>query len=207
MSLFSLQRGHIGSRQCKANIQRNQQRERNEAAARAQARTFTIDGVVLKKVENFKYLGRQISSRDSDAPALFMNLSKASKHFSHISNLIAREGADSVVGGRIYVAAVLAVLLYGSESWVWTSSMLLSIRGFHHRCCWRLADKRPKRLQNDTYVYCPADEAMKFCKLRPIQVYIARRRHNIKTYVVKRPIYKLCKEATRSPGTPTRPQF
>ena len=56
------------------NIRRNQQRERDEAAAGAQARTFTIDGVVLKKVENFKYLGHQISSRDSDAPALFMNL-------------------------------------------------------------------------------------------------------------------------------------
>ena len=136
-----------------------------------------------------------------------MNLSKAHKRFSRISNLIAMEGADAVVGGRIYVAAVLAVLLYGLESWVWTSSMLSSIQGFHHRCCRRLADKRLKRLQNGTYVYCPADEALKFCKLRPIQVYIARRRHNIKVYVVKRPIYKLCRKAVRSPGTPTRTQF
>ena len=136
-----------------------------------------------------------------------MNLSKARKRFSRISNLIPGEGADAVVGGRIYVAAVLAVMLYGLEFWVWTNSMLNTIRGFHHRCCRQLADKRPKRLQNGTYVYCPADEAMKACKLRPIQVYIARRRHNIKTYVVKRPIYKLCKEATRSPGTPTRTQF
>ena len=103
VSLFSLQRSHIGNKQCKVNIQRNQQRERNEAAARAQARTFTIDGVVLKKVEKFKYLGRQISGRDSDALALFMNLSKARKRFSRISTLIAREGADSVVGGRIAI--------------------------------------------------------------------------------------------------------
>ena len=94
-----------------ANIRGNQQRERDEAAAGAQARTFTIDGVTLKKVENFKYLGRQVSSRDSDDPALFMNLAKARKRFARISNLIAREGADSVVGGRIYVAAVLMVLL------------------------------------------------------------------------------------------------
>ena len=78
----------------------------------AQARTFTIDGVVLKKVEDFKYLGRQISSRDSDAPALFMNLAKVRKHFARISNLIAREGSDSAIGGRIYVIAVLIVLLY-----------------------------------------------------------------------------------------------
>ena len=160
----------MGGRQCKANIQRNQQRERNEAAAGAQARTFTIDDIVLKKVENFKYLGRQISSRDSDAPALFMNLAKARKRFARLSNLLCREGADSHVGGRIYVVAILAVLLYGSESWVWTSSMLNTIRDFHHRACRRLVDKRPIRRQNGTYLNFPADEAIKICKLSPIQV-------------------------------------
>ena len=131
----------------------NQHWVRNEAAAGAQARTFIIDGVTLQKVENFKYLGRQISSRDSDAPALFMNLAKARKRIARISTLIAREGADSAIGGRIYVAAVLAVLLYGSKTWVWTSRMLNSIRGFHHPACRRLADKRPRRRQNDTYWY------------------------------------------------------
>ena len=136
-----------------------------------------------------------------------MNLAKARKRFARISNLIAREGADSVVGGGIYVAAVLAVLLYSSESWVWTSSMLNIIRGFHHRACWRLADKRPIRLQNGTYLYCPADEAMKICKLSPIQVYIARRKQTVLAYVGKRPIYKLCRKTVRSTGTPTKTKF
>ena len=48
---------------------------------------------------------------------------------------------------------------------------------------------------------------MRFCKLRPIQVYIARRRYIIKANVVKQPIYELCREAARSPRTPTRTQF
>ena len=109
----------------------------------------------------------------------FMNISKTRERFSRLSNLIVREGADVVVGGRIYVAVVLAVLLYSSKSWVWTSSMFNSIHGFHYQACWQLVDKRPKRLQNGMYVYCPVDEALKFCKLRPIQVYIDRRRHNI----------------------------
>ena len=47
VSLHSLQCDHMGGRQCKANIRRNQQRERNEAAAGAQARTFTIDDSVV----------------------------------------------------------------------------------------------------------------------------------------------------------------
>ena len=101
----------------------------------AQARTFTVDGAVLKKVENFKYLERQISSRDSDAPALFMNLAKAQKRLTRIFNLIDIEEADPDIRERIYVAVVLAVLFNGSETWVWTSSMLNTRRGFHHRAC------------------------------------------------------------------------
>ena len=160
-----------------------------------------------KKVENFKYLGHQISSRDSDTPALFMNLAKARKRFARISNLITREGVDSVVGGRIYIVAVLAVLLYGSESWVWTWSMLNTIHGYHHRACQRLADKKPIRQQNDTYWYCPTDEAMKIYKLSPTQVYIVKRRQMVLAYIVKRPIYKIFRKAVWSAGTPTRTKF
>ena len=207
VSLHSLRRGHEGSKMCKTNIRRNQQRERKHAASVAQARVFTIDDIELKKVENFKYLGRQISSRDSDFPALFLNLSKARKRLARISRLLAREGASPEVGGKFYVAAILSVLLYGSESWVWSLRMLHTVRGFHHRAARNLAGKRPKRRQDGTYVYCPADEAMKACGLLPVQVYIARRRKHALTYVEKRPIYELCKTTPRSAGTPSGTQF
>ena len=138
---------------------------------------------------------------------LFLKLAKTRKSFACISNLIAREGADSAVGGRLYVAAVLAVLLYGSESWVWTSSMLNTVCGFHHHTCWWLADKKPIRRWNDTYWYCPTDEAMKIYKLSLIQKFIARERQTVLAYVMKRPIYKLCIKAVRSVGTPTRTKF
>ena len=61
-------------------------------------------GVDLKKVENFKYVGRQIYDIDLDSTALFMNLCKACRRFTHHFWLIAREGADPIVGGKIYVA-------------------------------------------------------------------------------------------------------
>ena len=136
-----------------------------------------------------------------------MNLLQAHERLSCLSCLIARKGADPVVSGKIYVAAVIGVLLHGSETWVWTFSMLNTMHGFHHRACQRLAGKWPRRWQNDTWEYCSTDEAIEFCKLLPIQVYIAGRRQYTLAYVVKRPIYKLCRGAVRSPGTPTRTQF
>jgi len=117
VSLRSVQRGHVDSKRCKANVRQTRQREHKRAAAQEQARVFTIDGDELKKAENFK-LGRQISSRDSDFPALFLNLSKARKRLTRISRLLTRDGASPVVGGKFYVAAILSVLLYGSKPWV-----------------------------------------------------------------------------------------
>ena len=57
-----------------------------------------------------------------------------------LSNLILRDGVDPAIRGKINVVAFLAVLLYNSETWVWTSSMLNIIRGFHHRTCRSSAD-------------------------------------------------------------------
>jgi hypothetical protein len=37
----------------------------------------------------------------------------------------------------------------------------------------------PRRLRNGTFEYCPVDEALAMCHLRPVQVYIARRRRRI----------------------------
>ena len=107
VSLLSVQKGHVDSIACKDNVRQTRQRERIQTAAQAQAQVFTIDGDELKKAENFKYLGRQISSRDSDFPALFLNLSKARKRLTRISRLLTRDGASPIVGGKFYVAAIL----------------------------------------------------------------------------------------------------
>ena len=75
---------------------------------------FTIEGVDLKNIENFKYLGRQTCNINLDSQALFMNLCKVSKLLNHLFVLITREGADPVVRRQLYiVAVVISVLLYG----------------------------------------------------------------------------------------------
>ena len=117
------------------------------------------------------------------------------------------EGATPQIAGKFYRAAILSVLLYGSETWVWTARMVNTVRGFHHRAVRLLSGSPPRRLQNGTYVYRPADEAMEACGLLPIQVYIARRWSRILTHAKKRPIYALCKATQRAPGTPTRTVF
>merc|ERR1712224_418293 len=101
----------------------------------------------------------------------------------------------------------LSVLLYGSETWAWSKRMVDTVRGFHHRAARFLSGNPPWRSQDGTYWYLPAEDAMEACGLLPIQVYIARQRARNLDYVQQRPIYDLCANATRSPGTPARTVF
>ena len=133
VTAYSLSRGHIGSALCEGHARRRQQAKRNQAARAAQAVNFTLDGTVLGKTGSFKYLGRIVSENDSDWPALQKNLTKARQRWASISRLLGREGATPKVSGYIYKAAILTVLLYSSETWVWSQRMLKACEGFHHR--------------------------------------------------------------------------
>ena len=85
--------------------------------------------------------------------------------------------------------------------------MVDTVRGFHHRAARFLSGSPPRRLQDGTYWYLPADDAMEACGLLPIQVYIARRWARTLDYVQQRPIYDLCANTRRAPGTPSGTVF
>ena len=168
--------------------------------------TFTASGDQLSSVEVFRYLGRLLSATDNDWPALHRNLAKARQRWAMISRVLAREGASPRVSGMFYKAVVQAVLLYGSETWVFTQSMYKALAGFHHRVARRLAGRMP-RLEQGQWVYPPIQEALEAAGLFPMEEYITRRRNRMVDYVATRPILDICEGAMRKSGTPTGTRF
>ena len=73
-----------------------------------------------------------------------------------ISRVLRRQGANGRVSGMFCKAVVMSVLLYGSESWVWTDSMVKAVEGFHNRVARRLADMVPT-LVNGQWEYPPIE--------------------------------------------------
>ena len=61
---------------------------------------------------------------------------------------------------RFYVAAVQAVLLFGSDTWVLTPRLEKSPEGFHHQEAQRMAVMGPKRQQGGTWLYPTIGEAL-----------------------------------------------
>jgi hypothetical protein len=81
---------------------------------------FTVEGSLLARVQDFKYLGRWLSQDDSDTLAVQHNLQKARKCWGQLSRLLSRHHARPRTMARFYTAVVQAILLYGCETWVLT---------------------------------------------------------------------------------------
>lgn len=200
------QRGHGVSALCRQIAQTRLQAEQVRAATRARTQRFTIDGEELKSVETFKYLGRIVSSTDNDWPALQRNLTKARQRWGMISRVLRRHGANARISGKFYKAAVLTILLYSSETWVWTKRMWKAANSFHVHVARCLSGRRA-RFQNGSWVWPPVTETLQACRLQPLAVYIDRRRRHIQPYLEDSQLYATCLATPRKPGTPTGLRF
>jgi hypothetical protein len=95
---------------------------------------FTINGIPLKQVNEFKYLGWVLERSDNDWPAINRNVKRARMAWGQLSKMLTVEIADTKAMATIYEAVVQAVLLYGAESWVLMAAMIQKLETFHHRC-------------------------------------------------------------------------
>ena len=176
-----------------------------EVCRQASEVTFTALGSLLEAVSTFKYLGRPLSSSNSDWPALYKNLKKARQRWGRVSRILSREGASPKVSAMFYKAIVQSVLLYGSETWTITERMRLTLQGFHHRVARRLTGKMPRLIPaTGEWEYPPIGEALNEAGMETIDVYIKRRPNRLAEYVALHPVFDLCMNSTRETGSSPR---
>ena len=146
---------------------------------------FTASGELPTRMGG-RYLGRPISATDSDWPALHWNLKKAVASWARLSLALVREGAVSMVTGKLYKAVIQSVLLYGSETWTVTPAMLRTLEGLHHRVVRWITGAVAYRV-NDEWIYLPIAGALEEAGLFPIATYLERRQNRIAEKIAARP--------------------
>ena len=105
-------------------------------AATGDQSDFTVDDDgFISFVEKFPYLGTNISQNlDSDLD-VGIRIAKASQAFGALrQSTFSNKDVKPEMKGRIYVALVLGVLLYGSECWCLRESEFRKLQRFHHDC-------------------------------------------------------------------------
>ena len=67
---------------------------------------FNVGDKLIKKVRQFKYLGRIVDDSDKDDSAIDRNIQRARGVWARIGKLLAREGANPIAMGIFYKVIV-----------------------------------------------------------------------------------------------------
>ena len=107
--------------------------------------TFQTYDSQLETVMPLKYLGHLFKATEYDCTTVIINLQKAQKIWARKLRILGREGADTRMSGRFFLAMMQTTLLFGTETWV-TNPLIVRLLGvFHHRVAQRILGKQPRR--------------------------------------------------------------
>jgi hypothetical protein len=115
--------------------------------------------------------------------------------WGRLGRILSKERADPKSMTSIYRTVIQAVLLYGSESWVLTQRMELSLESFHHKCATYIMGQHIRENTDGTWMCPVCSEVLEKSHLLPFQTYIEKRRNTITEYILLRPMYKRCVES------------
>lgn len=97
--------------------------------------SLQVDGGEIEMVNCFTYLGSNLSRGGNVMSDVSCRIEKASRAFGCLRGPIFNNSNISVATKRaVYEAVVLAVLLYGSETWVLKAQHTRRLNVFHNRC-------------------------------------------------------------------------
>jgi hypothetical protein len=156
--------------------------ERNEKLAKETV--FTVFDEPIETVTEFKYLGRIVNDRDDDKPTIMHNLKKAGKVWGNIHRLLSQEKDRNIkVVVSVYRTIIQALLLYGSETWVYNKKTLQRLEVFHRRCARFLTGQYIRQEPNGEWIYPRTKEVLEKAGLESIETYIQKRKEQVAKYL------------------------
>jgi hypothetical protein len=174
MQVSPLYPRHQRSKECQVGVERHKQRDTAISSALALRQQFLIHGVVLERVEVFKYLGQMMSQDNDNIRAIRAQLWKARATWARVGQVLRSENASPHISARFYQAIVQAILLYGSETWVLSQTALAWIEGFHICAAYRMAKQhKPKRGPCNVWIYPRLEDVLRECGMKTMEEYIA----------------------------------
>ena len=166
---------------------------------------INVEGLPIEQVSDFKYLGTVISGDGTIDKELSTRIQKASGAFNLLGSIWHNRNIKTSTKIRIYKAAVLTILLYGSEVWNTTQTQMKRFQVFHHRCLRRI-------LKIKWYYHVSNKEVLRRANINPIEVFIRASRlrwfgHVVRMSEERIPRYLLKwipKHGKRSRGRPRK---
>ena len=96
----------------------------------------------------FKYLGRLLKRSDNDWTVARQNIRKDRQIWGRLGKILIQEGPDPIISAAFYHMVVQAVILFGTETWVLTSSTEKRLEGGQTGLLQQVTGNREIRQQN-----------------------------------------------------------
>ena len=100
--------------------------------------SLQLQGHVVESTDRFTYLGSDIHSSERSTPEIPRRIGLASNIFGRLANIWKRTGLSLQTKIRLYIALVISVLLYGSETWTLLKADERRLEAFHMNCQQRI---------------------------------------------------------------------
>ena len=85
---------HLETSQCRKGIERKRRRLAEAELVATSEKAFHAYGTNMRAVTEFKYLGRVLTNRDDDWPALSGNIRRARASWGRLARILGREGHE-----------------------------------------------------------------------------------------------------------------
>ena len=89
------------------------------------------DYILVDAVKKFQYIGTTLEETDSDWLAVNQNIRKVQAVWRRLGKLLQLEGLDKWVSALFHSAVIQEVLVFGSESWTLSDTMVRVVEGTH----------------------------------------------------------------------------
>ena len=141
---------------------------------------ISVEDLPIEQVSNFAYLGAIISADGTIDKELSSRIQKAPGAFYQLSRIWYSRNIKTPTKVSIYKAAVLTILLYGSEVWNTTQAQMKRFEVFHQRCSRRILKIRWNYFVSNA-------EVLRRANIAPVDVHIRAARLRWFGHVVRMP--------------------
>nr|XP_006821712.1 PREDICTED: uncharacterized protein LOC102806297 [Saccoglossus kowalevskii] len=97
-----------------------------------------IQGKAINEVDDFTYLGSNVSKKDSTSKDIKSRIAKARNAFIKLNPIWKSNQYSQKLKLKLYNSNVKSVLLYASECWRVTKSDMIKLSTFHNSCLRRI---------------------------------------------------------------------
>ena len=139
-----------------------------------------VEGRPIEQISNFTYMGAVISGNRTIDKRLSSRIQKASGAFYQLSSIWNSRNIRTPMKVRVYKAAILTILLYGSEVWNTIQTQMKRFEVFHQRCLRRI-------LKIKWNYFVSNAEVLNRANIAPVDVFIRAARLRWFSHVVRMP--------------------